>query len=65
MLGGGSSHNNNAGRQQQQRRTDDDYKTSFKRTETSDGGRRKVFDENEGEYVSFEEIDKPSDSDKK
>ena len=62
MLGGGSTYN--TGRSQQQRRTDDDNKASFKRTETADGARKKVFDKNEGEYVSFEEI-KPSDGDKK
>jgi hypothetical protein len=62
MFGGGSSYN--TGRSQQQRRADDDYKASFNRSDQTDGARKKVFDENEGEYVSFEEI-KPSDSDKK
>jgi hypothetical protein len=65
MLGGGSSRRYGAGSSQQRHRTDEGYTTSFNRTETTDGSRKKVFDKNEGEYVSFEEIDKPSDGDKK
>ena len=40
--------------------------TQFKRSETGtrDGAKKKVFDKNEGEYVSFEEIKKPTNEEK-
>ena len=60
MLGGGITSNNN-----RNRNTNEEY-TRFKRNETSapESGKKKVFDKNEGEYVSFEEIKKPTDEQK-
>ena len=62
MFGGGMASNN---RTQRNSRTniDGEGSSSYHHTNPSDStGRKKVFDKNEGEYVSFEEIDKPSDS---
>ncbi|MBE6303299.1 MAG: DUF4834 family protein [Bacteroidales bacterium] len=62
MLGGGtgsSSYRNTTNR-------DENY-TRFKNNETSapDGTKKKVFDKDEGEYVSFEEIKKETNEDSK
>ena len=61
--GGGrtyTSHNNGSNRN-----NTGEY-TQFKRSETGarDGAKKKVFDKNEGEYVSFEEIKKPTNEKK-
>lgn len=40
---------------------DSGFSTSQQRNDARDGGRKKVFDDNEGEYVNFEEIKKPSE----
>lgn len=59
MLGGGTT--STSYRNTSNKSNAEDY-TRFKRNETntSDGNRKKVFDKNEGEYVSFEEIKKPT-----
>ena len=43
--------------------TDSNTNTTYTSTQESavDGGKKKVFDKDEGEYVSFEEIKTPSD----
>ena len=63
MLGGGTtstSYRGTTGKNENK-----DY-TRFKQNETttSDSTKKKVFDKNEGEYVSFEEIKKPTDNNK-
>ncbi len=66
MLGGGTtSYTSYRGRNTTNRNSSEDY-TRFKHNETntSEGTKKKVFDKNEGEYVSFEEI-KPTTDDKK
>ena len=59
MLGGGST--SSSYKNTTNRNADEGY-TRFKRNEstTSDSTKKKVFDKNEGEYVSFEEIKKDS-----
>ena len=61
LLDGGTTSNS----YRNGRNNSEEY-TRFKRNETSapEGGKKKVFDKNEGEYVSFEEIKKPSDGEK-
>ncbi len=55
-----TSHNNTSSRN-----NSGEY-ANFKRNETNayDGSKKKVFDKNEGEYVSFEEIKKPTNEEK-
>ena len=63
MFGGGMAVNNRARRDNRSNVGDDDSSSSYRRVNPSEPtGRKKVFDKNEGEYVNFEEIDKPSDS---
>jgi hypothetical protein len=61
LLSGGTASNS----YRNDRNNSEEY-TRFKRNETStpEGGKKKVFDKNEGEYVSFEEIKKPSNEEK-
>ena len=66
LFGGGgfsSSNRNNSGRNSN---SNEGY-TRFNRNETTspDGTKKKVFDKNEGEYVSFEEIKKDSNEENK
>ena len=63
MLGGGTT--STTYRNTTNRNNTEDY-TRFKHNETSapDGVKKKVFDKNEGEYVSFEEIKKPTNEEK-
>lgn len=61
MLGGGSTSYRNT----TDRDSNDNY-TRFNSNETtSDSAKKKVFDKNEGEYVSFEEIKKEPDEENK
>ena len=64
MLGGGGS--SSSGRNNRNSNTNESY-TRFNRNETTtpDGTKKKVFDKNEGEYVSFEEIKKNPDEESK
>lgn len=63
MFGGGMASNNRGRYHSNSNVGGDDASSSYRRVNPSDpSGRKKVFDENEGEYVNFEEIDKPSDS---
>lgn len=61
MLGGGGTTSTSY-RNTTKRNNAEDY-TRFKHNETKspDGTKKKVFDKNEGEYVSFEEIKRPAD----
>jgi hypothetical protein len=65
MLGGGTTSTNSY-RNTASRENNEDY-TRFKRNETtaSDSTKKKVFDKNEGEYVSFEEIKKETSEENK
>ena len=66
MLGGGSTSSSYRNTTNRNSNTNESY-TRFKRNETTtpDGTKKKVFDKNEGEYVSFEEIKKDSNEENK
>ena len=63
MFGGGMASNSRGRHRSSSNVGDDGASSSYRRVNPSEpSGRKKVFDKNEGEYVNFEEIDKPSDS---
>lgn len=63
MMGGTSSRGTRMHRKNTYQSTDSNTNTTYTSTQESavDGGKKKVFDKDEGEYVSFEEIKTPSD----
>ena len=66
MLGGGSSSTTYRNTNGRNSNTEEGY-SRYKRNETTspDGTKKKVFDKNEGEYVSFEEIKKDPNEENK
>ena len=66
MLGGGGSSSSSRSNPGRNSNTNESY-TRFNRNETTtpDGTKKKVFDKNEGEYVSFEEIKKDPNEESK
>lgn len=59
IFGRSQSSFRNTNNNQNEQRNNKKYST-FHTTETTESNKKKVFDKNEGEYVNFEEIDKPS-----